>query len=218
MRAHLMAVVLLAGSAREAELAVGECEAKLLEQRQTIASLQSTAASISRVKAEAAAAQHERDTMAEQLRAALEQTRKMEIACQEWIAEMQREARLSMARHSSFPVGATVRAHSGADCPAAFAQRTLACVSVFCWIAAGASPSRDPEQPPAESRASAALRAELEALRASPWYQLSSLQQHGLELGLSPQKLAEATGRPHPEKELVTLILEATGSSPSRRN
>lgn len=117
MRAHLMAVVLLAGSAREAELAVGECEAKLLEQRQTIASLQSTAASINRVKAEAAAAQHERDTMAKQLRAALEQTRKMEIACQEWIAEMQREARLSMARHSSFPVGATVRAHSGADCP-----------------------------------------------------------------------------------------------------
>ena len=55
-------------------------------------------ASINRIKAEAAAAQHERDTMAEQLRAALEHTRKMEVACQEWIAEMQREARLSMTQ------------------------------------------------------------------------------------------------------------------------
>lgn len=93
-----MAIVVFAGSAREAELAVGECEAKLSEQRQTIASLQSTVASINRIKAEAAAAQHERDTMAEQLRAALEHTRKMEVACQEWIAEMQREARLSMTQ------------------------------------------------------------------------------------------------------------------------
>ena len=67
----------------------------------------------------------------------------------------------------------------------------------------------------AESSASIALRAELEALQSSPWYQLSSLQQHGKEVGVSPQKLAEATGRPNPKKELVTLILEASDTTHS---
>ncbi len=102
-------------------------------------------ASIDRIKAEAAAAQHERDTMAEQLKAALEQTRKMEIACQEWIAEVQREARLSMALSSTSPRAATagtapaatqsvgaVRAQSGAK-SYIFVRVTFAPYIVSAW-------------------------------------------------------------------------------------
>lgn len=118
----------VAGSAREAELAVGECEAKLSEQRKVIASLQSTVASIDRIKAEAAAAQQERDHMSEQLRAALEQTRKMEVACQDCIAEVQREARLSMTLSSSLP-----RDVAGAAA-ARPAGNTGACISAMLVI------------------------------------------------------------------------------------
>ena len=84
-------------TAREAELAVGQCEAKLSEQRQAIAGMQALVASISRVKEEAAAAHHERDEMCEQLTMAMNQTRALEVASQELVAEVQREARLNMA-------------------------------------------------------------------------------------------------------------------------
>jgi septal ring factor EnvC (AmiA/AmiB activator) len=119
-RSTLLSVLLrcVAGTAREAELAVGQCEAKLSEQRQTITSLESVAASISRVKAEAAAAQHERDAMSEQLSAALAQTRRLEVACQEWVAEVQREARMSMSSSSSPRGTVAADAAAGARSPA----------------------------------------------------------------------------------------------------
>jgi hypothetical protein len=58
--------------------------------------------------------------------------------------------------------------------------------------------------------ASASLRAELARLQDSPWYQLSSLQKHGVAVGVSSEKLAAATDGPNPREELVTLILQAT--------
>lgn len=61
-----------------------------------------------------------------------------------------------------------------------------------------------------ESSAAATLQAELEALRQSPWYQLTSLQQHGAEVGVSQEKLVEATSGENPEQQLMMLILEAT--------
>ena len=44
--------------------------------------------------AERAAAEHERDSVKEQLSLALSQTRALELACQEWVVEVQREARV----------------------------------------------------------------------------------------------------------------------------
>jgi len=61
-----------------------------------------------------------------------------------------------------------------------------------------------------DSDASASLRAELSKLQNSPWYQLSALQKHGAAVGVSSQKLAEATNSTSPKEELVTLILQAT--------
>ena len=47
-----------------------------------------------RMAAERAAAEHERDSVKEQLSLALSQTRALELACQEWVVEVQREARV----------------------------------------------------------------------------------------------------------------------------
>ena len=127
-------VLVFVGSAHEAELAVGECEAKLSVQRQTITSLQSTVASIDRIKAEAAAAQHERDIMAEQLKAALGQTRKMEIACQEWIAEVQREARLSMALSPSLSLSATANPAAAQSGVKSYAHASHIYSTLSRWI------------------------------------------------------------------------------------